>query len=354
MHLYKPNEDGVFYFRFRLNGKIYVRSTKTRNRQIAERAAYQFRDSLVDAVTNNTSTRGSLSLADGLKQYSASKKDQSNHRNLKAHIDFILQNTTPGLTFDRLSAIDVERLINKRREDASPATTKHTLGCLHAAHKHVKRLGYAVTTFDWPTVSVRNTRQRYLTPAEEAKFLAELDPNRTWTKMGKDFTDGQMDGLRQNYDIGVALLDTGGRLNEVLSMQWKDVNLSAKTIVLWRNKTNTGTTLTMTNRLFGLMTKRAANKKSDTWVFPGAGDKPAVSSGARIRKAIRRAGLTNFRVHDIRHSFASKLIQNGLSLYEVASALGHSSPSTSARYAHLEKQAVADKAAGVLNALASK
>jgi site-specific recombinase XerD len=64
--------------------------------------------------------------------------------------------------------------------------------------------------------------------------------------------------------------------------------------------------------------------------------------------------LKDFRLHDIRHSLVSKLVQQECSLYEVAALLGHSSPNTSARYSHLEKKSVAEKAANVLNALNTK
>jgi hypothetical protein len=115
--------------------------------------------------------------------------------------------------------------------------------------------------------------------------------------MASDLTDYQKEGLQQNHDIGIALLDTGGRLNEVLRLQWKDVDVKGKTIVLWRTKTRNGTTLMMTERLYQVMKRRFDNKRDATWVFPGING-PALSSGARIRKAIKRAGLSDFRLHD--------------------------------------------------------
>jgi site-specific recombinase XerD len=52
----------------------------------------------------------------------------------------------------------------------------------------------------------------------------------------------------------------------------------------------------------------------------------------RIR---RRAGLTNIRLHDLRHSFASFLVNQGVSLYTFQDLLGHRQPRTTQRYAHL-------------------
>jgi len=158
-----------------------------------------------------------------------------------------------------------------------------------------------------------------------------------------DYNDRVIDTIYPSQTIEAQLL-------REVRLQWKDVDVKGKTIVLWRTKTRNGTTLMMTERLHQVMKRRFDNKRNATWVFPGISG-PAISSGARIRKAIKRAGLKDFRLHDIRHSFASKLVQQGCTLYEVAALLGHSSPNTSARYSHLEKKSVAEKAANVLNDL---
>ena len=51
----------------------------------------------------------------------------------------------------------------------------------------------------------------------------------------------------------------------------------------------------------------------------------------------KRAGLTNLRLHDLRHSYASNLVNGGVSLYVVQQLLGHTNPRTTQRYAHLEQ-----------------
>jgi integrase len=61
----------------------------------------------------------------------------------------------------------------------------------------------------------------------------------------------------------------------------------------------------------------------------------------RLRKA---AGLSHLRLHDLRHSFASLLVNSGRTLYEVQQILGHSDAKVTERYAHLSKRTLRDAA----------
>src|SRR5262249_8690585 len=79
-----------------------------------------------------------------------------------------------------------------------------------------------------------------------------------------------------------------------------------------------------------------AQRNGSPWVFPGRdGGKPREDlkyAWARICKA---AGIANLRIHDLRHSYASFLVSAGFSLPVIGALLGHATPVTTARYAHL-------------------
>ena len=73
-----------------------------------------------------------------------------------------------------------------------------------------------------------------------------------------------------------------------------------------------------------------------------------------IRKAIQRAGLRDCRIHTLRHTHAARLVQNGMSVYEVKEILGHTDIKTTLRYAHLEQREVSSKARDVIDRLNQK
>ena len=66
---------------------------------------------------------------------------------------------------------------------------------------------------------------------------------------------------------------------------------------------------------------------------------------------MRKSGLQGCRIHTLRHTHASRLIQNGMSVYEVREVLGHTDIKTTMRYAHLETKQVTSKARDVINRL---
>jgi integrase len=71
-------------------------------------------------------------------------------------------------------------------------------------------------------------------------------------------------------------------------------------------------------------------------VFPGkVPGQPLNNPQKAFNRVLKKIGISNFRIHDLRHSFASLAINNGASLYEVQHLLGHSQAKTTSRYAHL-------------------
>jgi integrase len=96
--------------------------------------------------------------------------------------------------------------------------------------------------------------------------------------------------------------------------------------------------------------RRWKSRRSE-FVFSSKAGGPRGYSAIAIRKAMRRARLSDCTIHTLRHTHATRLIQNGMNVYEVRTVLGHTDVRTTMRYAHLEQADVATKARDVLERL---
>jgi integrase len=192
-------------------------------------------------------------------------------------------------------------------------------------------------------------RLRYLTVEEEKRLLKELNPMRK-IETGVSLTDQNIrQQLQDNYDLVVLLLDTGCRLNEISHLEWKYVDLNDRKLHIWRRKNKVETVLDMTQRVFDILSRR---DKSTKWIFTNKlGDGPRNYCRTSFKKACERAGFSDVSWHTLRHTFASRLLQNGMTLFEVKELLGHSDIQSTMVYSHLEQKQTSRKAVRVLDKL---
>lgn len=135
-------------------------------------------------------------------------------------------------------------------------------------------------------------------------------------------------------------LSSGARAGELLSLRWKDVDLKQGTAVIHTSKTGAGRTLHFVGRALTKLRDFAAGRdaRPDARVFASAPDGLyPFQYGEPFRQAVKAAGITDFRFHDLRHCTASYLAQSGASLLEIGYVLGHRSQQTTQRYSHLTR-----------------
>jgi integrase len=258
-----------------------------------------------------------------------------------------------GRYLDELTISDLERLKRERQSvGVSPQTIKHSLQLVGASIKHAQKAGYQVVEMSMPEVKLPKYPLRYLSRAEEDRLLAELDPLREGTGLRPYDSRSELikRQMQDAYDLVVLLLDTGARYSEIANIEWSRIDLHGRAIHLWRPKVQNETTLFMTDRVYGVVIRRSGTR-SGSYLFSNKKGGPRGYASVAIRKAIRRAGLKGCRIHTLRHTHASRLVQNGMSVYEVREILGHTDIKTTMRYAHLESRQVATKARDVMNRL---
>ena len=203
-----------------------------------------------------------------------------------------------------------------------------------------------------------------MTKEEELRLLAELDPNRGGRGLApvEERQPNQLEQMQDNYDFVVALLDTGMRYDEMAKLPWSAVDIGTGIVRIYRNKVDLADNFHMTDRLKEVMEKRFHNRRPGArYVFESANGGPRGYTAQGIKKAIDRAGLNDpdvvkdkggkVTIHTLRHTFASRLVQAGVSLAKVSKLLGHSSVTTTEIYAHLAPNEVSEEATKVLNGL---
>jgi len=137
-------------------------------------------------------------------------------------------------------------------------------------------------------------------------------------------------------DIVLFLLLTGARRGEALSAEWKDFSFEHRVWTITKSKSRSPRYVHLSDRVIELLKSlRTYGAGGHVFVsrFTGRRYKRIYNQWNRARKL---ANLPNVRLHDLRHSFASFLINNRRSLYEVKALLGHHSISVTERYAHLQ------------------
>jgi integrase len=136
--------------------------------------------------------------------------------------------------------------------------------------------------------------------------------------------------------IAVAL-NTGARLREILTLTWADVDLAAGVVTFRREVTKSRKTrnvpiIPALHNILAALRRGRPDQLVFTW-----NDRPLRSVRTAFEGARRKAGLEEIRFHDLRHTFASHAVMNGLDLVRLQHYLGHSTVAMTQRYAHLSE-----------------
>ena len=176
-------------------------------------------------------------------------------------------------------------------------------------------------------------------PAKKAPLFEETERQR-FLSAGE--TKALIDAARMDENQLAAnaielLLLTGGRRNEITQAAWEHVDLAKGTLLVPLSKSGKPRTIALNVAAIDLISSLPSRGRSK-WLFPsGKTNKPCPSLYYPWERIRKRAGLDDLRLHDLRHSYASNLVNGGVSLYIVQQLLGHTNPRTTQRYAHLER-----------------
>jgi len=165
-------------------------------------------------------------------------------------------------------------------------------------------------------------RERFLSTEEIARLMDALEEE---TK--------ESNNLWAVYAIRL-LLVTGCRMSEILTLMWDEVDLPHQCLRLRDSKT--GKKVVYISTIAVDILKSIPQQLNNPYVICGAKNgKHLVNLQKPWRRIRKKVGLDDVRLHDLRHTFASIAVSNGLSLPIIGALLGHKQTQTTARYAHL-------------------
>jgi integrase len=243
------------------------------------------------------------------------------------------------LALDEVSASLVAELLQRLRcAGYSSGTTNRVIVLLRFIFNNAKKWGMPGVDRN-PSSAIPTEpdvcRERYLSKAEMDRLLGALaeDENQLAAK-----------AIR-------LLLLTGARRNEVTQARWEHIDWDRKTLLVPVSKTGRPRMITLSKSSLELL-HSIQPVDGNPFIFPSPiTGRPCPSLHFPWTRIRQRADLEGVRLHDLRHSFASVLVNNGVSLYVVQGLLGHTQPRMTQRYAHLSQgtlRAAADVAGAAI------
>lgn len=227
------------------------------------------------------------------------------------------------------------------------------------AQQSMRTAGYAAGTANKFIVQIRymyNVAKKAKIPGAEFNPAAGV---KQYTVQGRErfLTHEEIQRLRDAVEksqskqlkyIVALLLMLGCRKQELLSAKWEHFDLDRRTWKIPLSKSGKTRHVPLSTAVVSLL-KQLPRWKGCPYVLPNPRTLlPLTDFHDPWHTACRRAGLKNVRIHDLRHTFASNLVNAGHSLFVVSRALGHANIAQTARYSHLSDDtllAAADAAA---------
>ncbi|KAF0162985.1 MAG: bacteriophage integrase [Rhodocyclaceae bacterium] len=242
----------------------------------------------------------------------------------------------PDVPLPELRRNDIAQyVVGRRKAGAANGTINCELLTLSAA------INYARNRWDWQITNPVPGQYVKWSPGR-LRYLERPEKQQLINAAG----DVSKRGAHVLPDFLYVAINTGMRKNEMMHLTWDRVRLEAGSIVLTADDTKNSrprvVPLNKEAKAAIESRRRYRNRycRGSRWVFADRSGERVKSIHAAFVEARERAKIEDFRIHDLRHTFASWLVMEGVSLYVVRDLLGHSSIKMTERYAHLAQTAL--------------
>ncbi|HKQ30817.1 MAG TPA: site-specific integrase [Burkholderiales bacterium] len=256
----------------------------------------------------------------------AADRDTTSAKHLKAAFS--------GRELSGLTVADVRVYIDERRQKGiEPGTINREVGLLSAA------INYAQREWGWKIPNPA-ARRRLREPEGRARWIKKAEAVALIRAASTQYRAAHLP------DFIRLALHTGMRRGEMLGLEWSRVDLQAGLIYLegTHTKSRKRRSIPLNAEAKAALLRRASyrakNCPDSPWVFCNAEGEQIASVKKSFTSACVRAGINDFRVHDLRHTCAAWLVNAGVALPAVRDLLGHSTVKVTERYAHLAPESL--------------
>lgn len=321
-----------------------------------------------DLVSKKKNDASEMTVADLCDDYMLHGMTTKKESTIKTDVGRINSHIRPLIGNQKISKVtrkDVERVLSdvakgKTAKDektekgrsivkGGKGTVTRTVRLLGAIFTYAVNHGYVEAN---PCAGVKvfpdQTKDRFLNAEEIERLMKTLELAETeglpWTlnegakSKHRPSQDHMREVLSPHVTEAVRLLFmTGCRLREILHLRWEEVDFEHGLLHLPDSKTGRKT-IYLSDVAVEIL--RGIPNAGEYVIAGSQPDKPRSDLKRPWQRITAHAGLENLRIHDLRHTFASLAVAKNMSLYMVGKMLGHKSPDTTARYAHLSRDPI--------------
>ena len=313
MQLYKRKDSQNWWATwYDKNGKRNRRSLGIDDKKSAEALAAKWAQE--DFLEEHFKKVPEVPFSEALLKYArAQRRDHPKHFSTNTrYLLKMLQSSFGSYLLSEINTADIRRFIDERRKTVKDGTVQKDVATLKAILNRAVEDGDLANCPVFPKMKPLKARNRYLTPDEENRLVL-----------------ASAEHLVPLIRIAV---ETGGRLSELLNLSWSNVDMQIGSITFLDTKNGEDRTVRLTSRAKAVLACIGPKVSGPVFTYNGRAIKSVKTA---FNKARMKAKLTDVRFHDLRHTFASRLVQCGIPLYDVMSLTGHKSTLMVQRYAHL-------------------
>ncbi len=321
---------GIYWASFKMpNGRRVRKSLGTKNKKLAQAIEAKIRTDIHEGKYFEKKPGERKTFKDMTDRFMAEHAPNVTISMQKSYI-CSLGTLTPffgeNATLNSIDSNRISRFKAKRQKDErKPATINRELAMLS------KMFSIAVKEWKWLSYNpmkdvnrnkLNNERKRWLSLEEEVRLLSVC--KKEWAP-------------EWLHDVVIFDANTGLRAGELLSLEWSRVDLFRKTIFIDETKNHESRTIPLNKAPFDILVRRSKVKliNSKLVFFNNANKVIDINKlGKSFRRALKEAEIENFRFHDLRHTFGSRLAQSGVDINTIAKLMGHKDLKTTKRYIH--------------------